>query len=235
MVSRLRPPSPALAPLALLLCALPGCQELPRVYSTASVGGELRFHDDFNRDALGPNWNVTGPDARIEDGHVVVQGLKNHPLWLVPPIPDDVRIEFDAWADGEEGDVKVEIGGDGTSVATSANYVATGYVVIFGGWNNRLNAIARKDEHARDRVTENEPRVEPGRRYHFAITRTRGELTWELDGRELLRMEDPDPLVGPGHDHFAFGGWESRVHFDDLKIYALEAEPVEGPEGKAAP
>ena len=226
---------PRLGAVVVASLALPACQEVPRVYSTASVGGQLLFEDNFNRESLGANWNVTGPDARLEGGHLVVEGLKNHPVWLVPPVPDEVRVEFDAWADGEEGDVKVELGGDGKSVATSANYVATSYVFIFGGWNNRLNAIARKDEHARDRVTENEPRVQPGRRYHFAITRTHGEVSWELDGRELLRMEDPDPLVGPGHDHFAFGGWESRVHFDDLRVYALDDPPEGSPQGEASP
>ena len=106
------------------------CQELPRTYSTAASARPI-FSDDFQRPELGPKWRVTGPGARVDGGALVVSGLRNHPLWLDVPLPDDVRIEFDATAATEQGDIKVEIAGDGASVATTTNYVASGYVVIF--------------------------------------------------------------------------------------------------------
>ena len=40
------------------------------------------------------------------------------------------------WADSEEGDIKIELNGDGRSFAKSANYRPSGYVLVFGGWNN---------------------------------------------------------------------------------------------------
>lgn len=197
------------------------CQEEPRTYSTRGAEGRIIFSDDFERDELGEHWKPTGPGAWIEDGLLKVRDLRNHPLWLDRSLPDDVRIEFDAWATSEEGDIKVELAGDGSSFATSVNYVATGYVLIFGGWNNSLNAIVRRNEHGRDRETVRSPQVEPDRRYHFTITRGRGEIQWEVDGKELLVFEDLQPLRGEGHDHFAFSGWEAEVHFDNLVIEAL--------------
>jgi hypothetical protein len=213
--------------LATLACvgpgclALAGCEELPRTYSTRAEDGVVLFRDDFERDVLGPEWSPTGPGATLDNGVLKLEDLHNHPVWLTRSLPDDVRIELDAWSTTEEGDIKVELCGDGKSAATSMNYVATGYVVIFGGWNNTLNAIVRRNEHGRDRETTTEPKVEPGRRYHFSITRSGGELRWEIDGREVLAYEDEAPLRGEGHDHFAFGGWEAQTHFDNLVIEAL--------------
>ncbi len=207
--------------LAAALAGPTACEELPRTYSTRSEEGVVFFRDDFERDALGDDWAPSGEGAIVERGVLKVEGLQNHPVWLARPLPDDVRIEFDAWATTDEGDIKVELAGDGKSFATSANYVATGYVLIFGGWNNSLNAIVRRNEHGRKRETVTEPKVEPGRRYHFTIIRSGIELRWELDGREVLAYEDEAPLRGEGHNHFAFSGWEAQTHFDNLVIEAL--------------
>lgn len=203
-----------------------GCREVPRTYSTHDDGGTEIFRDDFNRDELGEHWSSESPSSyAIERGTVALHGPRNHPLWLDMALPTDVRIEFDAWSTSDEGDIKVELAGDGRSYATTDNYTATGYVIVFGGWNNRLNVIARLDEHGRDRKKVYEPKVEPDRRYHFAITRSvtqgRGELRWEIDGEEIATFEDPDPLMGEGHDHFAFSGWDAETHFDNLVIEAL--------------
>jgi len=215
-------------PCILLLAAvvLTACEavegfftEVPRTYSSA---GNLRrvFADDFSRAELGPDWLLTGPGARIVDGALEVEGLRNHPVWLTLPLPDDLRLEFDATALTDEADIKVEFAGDGQSFARAASYVATGYVMIFGGWNNSQNALVRRDEHGGDKRIANRPRVEPGRRYHVVLTREDGQIRWELDGEELLTYDDPDPLVGPGHQHFAFGNWEARVRFDNLVVSA---------------
>lgn len=211
------------APLLSLLLQTSACglfTEVPRTYSSAGNATPI-FRDDFSAAALGPAWHTTGPGAAIVDGALVLENLHNHPVWLTIPLPDDVRIEFDALAHSDEGDIKVEIAGDGKSYARSASYKASGYVMIFGGWNNAVNALVRRDEHGNDKRSVNAPKVEPGRRYHIVLTRKDGTLTWELDGQELLRYDDPDPLAGPGQQHFAFGGWESRVSFDNLVIASL--------------
>ena len=209
------------AALAALALAALACAEEPRTYSTLAAAERPLFADAFDGSALAPAWRPTGPGARIEGGALVVEGLQNHPLWLSLELPDDVRIDFDAWSASDEGDIKVELAGDGVSAARSANYVASGYVIIFGGWNNELSAVVRRNEHGKERATTTAPRVEPGRRYHFTLLRQGGALRWEIDGRELLTYDDPNPLLGPGHRHFAFSGWESRVSFDNLVIRAL--------------
>lgn len=212
---------PFVMPFVMVLLA--GCEEVPRTYSTASDGARVIFTDDFDRGVIGSDWLTTGTGVALDRGALHLADLHNHPVWLRQPLPDDVRVEFDAWAQTDEGDIKVELAGDGSSFASSASYTATGYVFILGGWNNSLNVIARRDEHGDDRVAvPTDPQLEPDRRYHVTITRRGGELRYELDGQLIAEMVDDAPLTGLGQQHFAFNNWESATRFDNLVIYALE-------------
>lgn len=179
------------------------------------------FEDDFERERLGDVWHNTGGPYRIEEGRLHVQGARNRPLWLRRTLPDDVRIELDARSESPEGDIKVEVYGDGVSRAESTSYTATSYVVILGGWDNSMNVIARMDEHGSDRVVGPKKRIEPGKTYRVRIDRVDDTVTVYLDGQRLMSMEDDDPLTGRGHDHFAFNNWESDLWFDNLKITPL--------------
>jgi len=183
--------------------------------------GANGFTDDFARAQIGEMWQNTGGPWEIRDGHLHVRGARNHPLWLKRRLPTNVRIEFDVRSESEDGDIKVEVFGDGTSRAEATSYTATSYVVIFGGWGNTLNVIARMDEHADDRAVGPRRPVERGHRYRFKIERHGNAIAAWADGHELVRMEDPDPLGGSGHDHFAFNNWESDVWFDNLRITPL--------------
>ncbi|MBZ4409975.1 hypothetical protein K8640_17355 [Myxococcus sp. XM-1-1-1] len=183
------------------------------------------YADDFERDTLGDAWNVTNPTAtRIVDGALVVEQLHNRPVWLKRPLPRDAVIEFDAWTDSPQGDIKVEAWGDGRSFYAGdlrLQYTATGYVFIFGGWKNTQSAIARRSEHTPDRVTRDGAAVVPGKRHHFKLTRRGDTLAWELDGQPFLTLKDATPLEGSRNQYFGFSGWQTRVHFDNLKIEPL--------------
>jgi len=183
------------------------------------------FFDDFDRAQLGPDWLATDPTAvSLEQGAAVVQRAHNHPVWLRKPIPDDVVIDLEVWTDSPDGDMKVEVFGDGQSFHRGdlgAAYDATGYVLVMGGWRNTLSAIARQHEHAADRVTRADPRVVPGRKYHWTIRRQGRVLSWLVDGQPFLTLDDADPLRGPAHRYLALSGWESKVHFDNLRIKPL--------------
>jgi len=92
-------------------------------------------------------------------------------------------------------------------------------VLIFGGWNNSLSVICRNNEHDEGRKAERRDRpVEPGRRYHFTVTRKGGAIDWSVDGAPFLSWTDPAPLAGAGHEHLAFNDWEADVSFDNLAV-----------------
>lgn len=179
------------------------------------------FRDDFDRSELGDAWNNTGGPYRLSAGQLTVQGARNKPLWLRRTLPHDVSIEFDVKSESPDGDIKVEVFGDGVSKAESVSYTATSYVVIFGGWRNSLNVLARMNEHGDDRVVGPAYKVVPGRTYHMKIERRGATIKAWVDGRELVSMTDPEPLAGAGHDHFGINNWDAALTFDNLRIRPL--------------
>jgi hypothetical protein len=184
--------------------------------------GTTVFADDFSAGRLDPAvWNATGPFYEVRDGELGVREAKNHPLWLIPPLPCNVQLDFTARSDSPDGDIKFEVFGDGRSFAHQASYTATGYVFIFGGWRNSVNTIVRQDEHRARLVVDESRRVEPGRTYRFSVRIRGGAIDWLVDGAPFLHADDPAPLCGPGRAHFAFNDWSVPVVFDDLAITAL--------------
>ena len=190
------------------------------------------FEDDFERKTLGSNWYRLSNVWKIEDGQLCGQGARNKGIWLRRRLPVNARIEFEATSHSPDGDIKAEIWGDGMSGATSTSYTnATSYLTIFGGWKNRFHVLARLDEHDDDRLqirvdesassSRKQPAV-PGRVYAFRVERNDGKtVSWWVDGHLMHRLEDEDPLVGKGHQHFGFNDWDVRVCFDNVRITPL--------------
>jgi hypothetical protein len=183
--------------------------------------GPAPFTDDFNRTDLGELWHNTGGPYELRDGMLHIRGARNKPLWLRRTLPHDVRLEVDVRSESDAGDIKLEIFGDGESKAETDSYTATSYVVIFGGWNNSLNIIARMNEHAEDRAVGPRYPVVKGRTYRLKVERRGSVITAWADDRQLATMDDANPLSGRGHDHFAFNNWESDLWFDNLRITPL--------------
>jgi len=190
------------------------------------------FSDDFERDAIGDDYFATGDQFHIEQGRLCVQGARNHPLWLRHRLPTNARIQVEAEAGSDDGDIKLEAWGDGHAAATRISYTdATSYLAIFGGWKNHYHVLARMDEHAPDRpqvVIEpgsDDPRQQPvlaGHQYRLKLERTDGRtLRFWVDDVEILSLSDKLPLMGGGHDHFAFNDWETPVCFDHLVVEPL--------------
>ncbi len=202
--------------LGALILALGGCSRSGDPPLTEE------FVDNFDRQEIGASWNNTGGPYKIVDGELHVAGARNHPLWLKKRLPDNVRVTFDVRSESPQGDIKFELFGDGVSFARESSYTATGYVLIFGGWSNRYNVIARLDEHGADRQVRREPRVVRGKTYRMKAERRGGLLRWYVDDEPLLEFDDALPLKGRGHDHFAFNNWETPLYFDNLRIIPLE-------------
>lgn len=211
---------------ALLNAGLVGFWALIGAHACTPQGdpgiGPEGFRETFSGKELGKHWNNTGGSYSIRDGKLRVQGARNKPLWLRRTLPRDVRIELDVRSESPEGDIKLEVFGDGVSKATTTSYTATSYVVIFGGWSNKLNVLARLNEHGEDRVVGKPHKVVvPGQTYHMKIERRGATIAAWVDGQELVSMTDPDPLEGPGHDHFALNNWQAELWFDNLVIQPL--------------
>jgi hypothetical protein len=190
------------------------------------------FTDTFDRAAIGADWTLTSGAWRLKEGKLCVERARNHPAWLARRLPKNARIEFDATGASPQGDIKAEFWGDGRSAAETVSYTAaTSYLTIFGGWKNSFHVLARINEHAPDRpevklnVDPDDLRarkVEAGRTYRFKVVRDDGKtVRWSVDDLEILTFDDPNPLFGPGHDHFGFNDWDVPVCFDNLVVTPL--------------
>ncbi len=178
------------------------------------------FSDDFERIEVGTAWHNTGAEYKVSGGKLNIAGAHNHPLWLRRRLPRDFVVEIDVMSKSQDGDLKIEFCGDGETFDPDGNqYQPSGYMAIFGGWRNTISTIARLNEHDEGvKVTRREPRVEPGRTYHWKITRKGGAIDWQVDGQPFLAWNDPEPLAGKGHEFVAINNWEADVYFDNLKI-----------------
>ena len=191
------------------------------------------FEDKFDRASIGSDWLAAAPGVwEIKEGKLCGHNARNRGIWLLRTLPTNARIEFDAVSSSTEGDLKAEYWGDGRSGATTVSYNnATSYLTIFGGWKNTLHVLARINEHAPDRlqvalsndaIEEREKPVAAGRNYGFKVERADGKtVSWWVDGVLIHRLEDKQPLLGEGHDHFGFNDWEVGVCFDNVKITPL--------------
>lgn len=190
--------------------------------------GELIYQEDFSDGNIGDEWEVGvygGDDEdgeadadlwQVVDGTLHVQGAHNRSLWLQEPLPDEFRVSFTARSESAAGDIKFAVLGDGREHTS-------GYIGIFGGWNNSLNIIARQDEHGDDRIEgAADQRVHRGQTYQMDVVRTDHRLRWYVDDELFLTYDDSDPLGGDDHRYFAFSNWDSPLYFDDLRIYDLE-------------
>lgn len=103
----------------------------------------LPYQDDFSsKQRLAENYWSSGGLWRLVNNELLSPGVRNNPLWLEAKLPQNVSVEFDVRSQSPEGDIKCEIFGNGTDHAS-------GYILIFGGWNNQISVIARLDEHGR--------------------------------------------------------------------------------------
>ena len=104
----------SLSPLALAVALTSvSCTPLGDPALAVHPSRRADFEENFDRDDLGEMWNNTGASWRIVNGELSVDNARNRPLWLRRQIPRDVRIEFDARSMSDQGDIKVEVMGDG--------------------------------------------------------------------------------------------------------------------------
>jgi hypothetical protein len=201
---------------ALLICAACKVKDPPPITE--------RWTDAFERDEVGANYYQSGDGYRLAGGALNAKGAYNKPLWLRKKLPRNVQIELTAWSRSPDGDIKLELFGDGTSFdPDKGGYMATSYVLVQGGWKNSKSILARQNEHGQEMASRTGPRVVAGQKYRWKITRQGNVVTWYVDDMETpyLRYEDPRPLEGAGHEYLGFNNWEADTWFDDLVVTPL--------------
>lgn len=195
------------------------------------VTATVPWADDFSDPAkLSVNYSSTGGQWRLRDGELIAPGVKNNPLWLKASLPHDVAIDVDVRALTSEGDVRIELFGDGVDAAS-------GYQIVQGSMNNGPSSISRfgfvgtpagtavPRASSGVHLDVGAPRIEVGRRYHHRVERVGATVRWLIDGVLIGTFTDPFPLEGQGHDRVGLSGWEATLAFDNLVITPLTGSP----------
>ena len=182
------------------------------------TGGKVVFEEHFDGAEVSDKWLVRQPgewhivDGWLKSERVADENQRNQGVWLQMPLPKKTRVTFKSRSMSKAGDTKCEI------FNTEPRH-EQGYSVIFGGWNNTTNAIARKGEHELNRRNQSEPpKVEPGRTYTWTIVRNDGVVRWYIDGKFMVAYDDAAPVDG---NFFGFNNWASDLRFDDVTVYEL--------------
>jgi hypothetical protein len=203
-----------LPPLLLSFFALSACKK-DRDAATKTVP----YTDDFDRNELGPDWWPSGGHWTMDQGTIFTTGANNAPLFLKVELPNDVVVECDVKSETATVDSKIEL-------MTNGRAHASGYVFILGGWQNKISAIARLDEHGTDRRERSPTGVSGSKSYHWRIEKKGGDIRWYLDGKLYLSFEDKQPLQGPGNNRLAFSNWQNQVRYDHLRIWPYDQAPA---------
>ncbi len=184
------------------------------------TGGKLVIEENFKGNNAVKNWALHGEgDWRVEGGWLRSERALNKGAWLKTLLPEGpVRVEFKAKSaalrNGKPfpGDLKCEI------FAQKPEHEG-GYVIINGGWGNKLDVIARLDEHGKDRLAQGALLVSQDKVHRWAVVRDdKGSVIFFRDGTHVMTYPDSKPVNGR---YFGFNNWETNVSFADLKVYKL--------------
>ena len=188
----------------------------------AADGWTVVYTGDFRRAGKLPaEWQVPSGEARIEAGALVLTGpadAEGQVVLLEPRMPGSVRIECVASLKGDPiSDISPFLSAD------TSGY-GSGYLFQFGGKGNTVNDLCRYDEHL-SATEKDTPLVKPGQKHRILAENDGGCLRLVIDGREVFRYTDAEPLKGPSHDRIGFYTWGCTLTIEQLTVYA---KPVEG-------
>jgi len=204
------------------LAMLAGCRGQAKTApgTQPADGWAVVYTGDFGRAGKRPaEWQVLSGEARIESGALVVTGPADEEgqvLLLEPRMPGGVRVECVASLKGNViSDISPFLNADTTGYKS-------GCLFQFGGITNTTNRLFRSEEEIGSTV-KNQPLVKPGQKYRILAENDGGRLRLVIDGQEVFRYTDPQPLRGPSHDRIGFYTWGCTLVIEKLTV---SAKPV---------
>jgi hypothetical protein len=187
----------------------------------AADGWTVVYTGDFKQAGnLPAGWQILSGEAKIEAGALVLTGPtdEGQVVLLEPRIPGSVRLECVASLKGDPiSDISPFLNAD------TSGY-ASGYLFQFGGLANTTDRLLRTEAEV-GQTAENAPLVKPGQKYRILVENDGGRLRLVIDGQEVCRYTDPEPLKGQSHDRIGFYTWGCTLTIENLTVYT---KPVGG-------
>ena len=208
---------------ALVMAA--GCAETKGPAATAPAakaadGWTVVYTSDFaGSGKLPAGWQALAGEAKIEGGALVLTAPSDEGqlVLLEPRCPGSVRVECVASLKGDPiSDISPFLNAD-TSGYNS------GYLFQFGGKANTINCLCRYDDHIAA-TEKDKPLVKPGQKYRILAENDGGRLRLVIDGQEIFKYTDPEPLKGQTHDRVGFYTYGCTLVVEKLTVSTKPAK-----------
>ena len=195
--------------------------------SAPADGWKVAYSIDPNQAKIGSEWQI-GEVAAVEivKGSLVIKPKAAdadncHVMLKTPAFPRSVKVEFDATLEGDNiSDIGVILNGDEKGYAN-------GYLLQFGGMGNSLTWLRRAGVKVEE--TESDATITAGQKYHIVAQNVAGEVSLTIDGKEVVRHADPEPLEGDGHGMIGLFTWAGKLTISKLVVYDRSGEVTTQP------
>jgi hypothetical protein len=180
-------------------------------------GWTVVYTSNFQKPGKPPaEWQVLVGEAKVEGGALLLTGHADEEgqvLLTQPRMPGSVRVEFTASLKGSPiSDISPFVNADDTGFLA-------GYLFQFGGIGNTLDRLHRCGEEVGETV-KTAPLVKPGQKYRMMVENDGGRLRMVIDGQEVFRHSDPQPLKGSSADRIGFYTWGCTLAIENVTVYA---------------
>jgi len=184
-------------------------------------GWQLVFSDDFDREALGAEWN--GSVVGVQDGAMLLgreDDMGSNFVCTTKRFPGAQRLEFDALAPTDQPC-------DLTGVLNCESEYSDGYLFGFGSQMNKLGQLMLKGQGTR----QYELSITPRKWYKIVCERQGNVFTHTIDGKTVLTYTHEGPLPGPLFQRVGFYCWHVaridnvRLLTKPEQVQATEAAP----------
>lgn len=179
----------------------------------------LIVDEDFSRSDFESRWEIVGGRHEWKSGELRLYGGEPQLLLLRRDVPGDVRIEFVC----RQESAYLNDVGCLLSAIRSPNrkeIPGSGYELKYGGYSNTLNVLTKCNQ--RIWSCPDSPLVQ-GKTYRVVAERMGSRLRMEVNGEEIFRVSDPDPLSGSDRTTVGLLGWVADTRYTRVRVFTLGA------------
>lgn len=204
-----------------------------------AAGWELIFTDAFERDALGPDWEVVEGTWTVDDGALVGSGTlicargfpgpDPHRTLPGTPPPGFIRLEFKARTDVRPFVLLPGLPPPEVSVSDLSSFIhanpadgstrptRTGYFFQFGGFLNTRNMIRRAGNEV---VAQQDPEIKitPDKLHHIIVENDEGTLRLIVDGQTVFEHQETSSIMGNDFDRVGFYFY-TQTRLEEVRVY----------------
>lgn len=179
----------------------------------------LVVDEDFANPDVFSRWEVIGGHYEWKPGELRIYGGEPQLLLLRRDVPGDVRIEFVC---RQESAYLNDVGCFLSAVRTpnKKETSASGYELKYGGYSNTMNVLMKCNQRLWSSAAS--PLVR-GKTYRVAAERMGSCLRMEVNGEEIFRVIDFDPLSGVDRTAVGLLGWMADTRFTRVRVLTLGA------------